>query len=183
MAAEMLKIRILLVEDEPLIRMLVAETLRDEGFEVIEASDADGAINELTQSTKFDVLLTDIRMPGKFDGLGVAALGPCIGPVYAADHRDRLCGRAYATVKGVWPPGPSPKEALSPGRGSGGDSEGAFREFRLSQIGGGVRQTAWYVKWAARWRSSSCSPAIKVVLRGNQDGCAGADRTLGAALP
>ena len=92
MAAEMLKIRILLVEDEPLIRMLVAETLRDEGFEVIEASDADGAI--------FAVLLTDIRMPGKFDGLGVAAwaraLDPSMPLIIATGYADELTQRLKA---------------------------------------------------------------------------------------
>jgi DNA-binding response OmpR family regulator len=37
----------LLVEDNPLIGMLVAETLRDEDIEVIEVSDADGALQAL----------------------------------------------------------------------------------------------------------------------------------------
>ena len=60
----MVAAKILLVEDEGLIRMMTAEYLRDEGFEVVEAWDGDEAARLLDACDGFDVLFTDVRMPG-----------------------------------------------------------------------------------------------------------------------
>ena len=64
--------RVLLVEDEGLIRLVAAEALQDEGFEVVEAWDGDEAVRLLSGSDAFDVLFTDVRMPGALDGVDVA---------------------------------------------------------------------------------------------------------------
>ena len=64
--------RVLLVEDEVLIRLVAAELLRDEGFEVVEAWDGDEARGLIDGLDGFDVLFTDVQMPGKFDGIDVA---------------------------------------------------------------------------------------------------------------
>ncbi len=64
--------RVLLVEDETLIRLMAAELLRGEGFEVVEAWDGDAARGLLDGSDGFDVLFTDVQMPGTFDGIDVA---------------------------------------------------------------------------------------------------------------
>lgn len=64
--------RVLLVEDEPLIRLVTAEMLRDEGFEVFEAQHGDEACALLDDANDFDVLFTDVRMPGTLDGIDVA---------------------------------------------------------------------------------------------------------------
>jgi len=63
---------VLVVEDEVLIRLTLAATLRDEGFTVIEACDADEALVALA-TAPIDVLLTDVRMGGSMDGLELAA--------------------------------------------------------------------------------------------------------------
>ncbi len=63
---------VLVVEDEFLVRMTVAEYLRDEGFEVIEAGDADQALTMLKNGAKIDVLFSDVRMPGSIDGCELA---------------------------------------------------------------------------------------------------------------
>ncbi len=65
-------IRILLVEDEALIRVMVADFLADEGFEVTEARDGEEAVRLLDTVGGFDVLFTDVRMPGMLDGIDVA---------------------------------------------------------------------------------------------------------------
>ena len=65
--------RVLLVEDEPLVRAVMSETLCEEGFDVTEACDADEALEILASAPAFDLLLTDVHMPGCTDGLGVAA--------------------------------------------------------------------------------------------------------------
>lgn len=64
--------RILVVEDEVLIRALVAEELRDAGFVVIEAGQADEAWSYLAADGQADLLFTDIHMPGSMDGLQLA---------------------------------------------------------------------------------------------------------------
>lgn len=68
----MTSVRILLVEDEFLIRLLAAEVLQDEGFEVVEAEDGTQAIGLLDGPNGFDLLLTDVQMPGPVDGIQVA---------------------------------------------------------------------------------------------------------------
>jgi CheY-like chemotaxis protein len=63
---------ILVVEDEALIRMMIADDLRQAGFKIIEAANADDALKVLRTSVKVDMVLTDIRMPGSLDGLELA---------------------------------------------------------------------------------------------------------------
>jgi DNA-binding response OmpR family regulator len=66
---------ILLVEDEPLIRLIMAEELAEAGFEVREAETGDqaAALIEATPSY-FTLLVTDIHMPGTLDGIELARL-------------------------------------------------------------------------------------------------------------
>ncbi|HVZ04550.1 response regulator [Hyphomicrobium sp.] len=66
------KYRVLVVEDEILIRLSLADELRRAGFFVVEASNADEALSVLKATYDFDLLLTDVRMPGKIDGLALA---------------------------------------------------------------------------------------------------------------
>lgn len=60
---------VLVVEDEPIIRIDIADELRQWGYQVIEAGTADEAIVMLRSTAKIDVLLTDVWMPGSLDGL------------------------------------------------------------------------------------------------------------------
>ena len=63
--------RLLIVEDEQHQRELYALELRDEGYEVLEASNGKEAV-ELVKKEKFDLVILDIRMP-EMDG--IEALG------------------------------------------------------------------------------------------------------------
>ena len=63
---------VLLVEDELLVRELASEDLSDAGFEVTQASDGDEALTHLRGGRQFDLLFTDIRMPGETDGWELA---------------------------------------------------------------------------------------------------------------
>jgi CheY-like chemotaxis protein len=64
---------ILLVEDEVLVRMVLADTLRDAGYTVIEASNAHEALQILNvDSDVVRVIISDVRMPGSLDGVGLA---------------------------------------------------------------------------------------------------------------
>jgi CheY-like chemotaxis protein len=63
-AAQTAKLHVLLVEDEPLVNMMMAETLEDAGFEVCAVKDASEAVDHLNNDEAFDVMFTDIHMPG-----------------------------------------------------------------------------------------------------------------------
>jgi CheY-like chemotaxis protein len=63
---------VLIVEDEALIRMGAVRMIEDAGFEVIEAANADEAIQILESRSGIRVVFTDIHMPGSMDGLKLA---------------------------------------------------------------------------------------------------------------
>jgi CheY-like chemotaxis protein len=64
-------VRVLVVEDDPLIREIVVEALQDAGFDVIEASNGEEALDWCGKRIA-DVLVTDIRLPGQIDGWQIA---------------------------------------------------------------------------------------------------------------
>lgn len=63
--------RVLVVEDEGLIRIITAEHLRGSGYEVLEARNGDEAVLVL-KSFSVDLVITDFNMPGALNGLGLA---------------------------------------------------------------------------------------------------------------
>ena len=63
---------VLVVEDEPLLRMLAVDVVEEAGFIAIEAGDADEAVILLESRTDITLLFTDINMPGSMDGLKLA---------------------------------------------------------------------------------------------------------------
>jgi len=69
-----MKHRVLLVEDEAIVRLIGADALEDAGYEVIDAASADEALRILEAIEEIEVLFTDIRMPGSMDGLELAKL-------------------------------------------------------------------------------------------------------------
>ena len=64
--------KVLVVEDDEAIRDLAVIYLEEAGFSVITAATGDEAIQFLQRGITPDVLFTDIRMPGQFDGWTVA---------------------------------------------------------------------------------------------------------------
>jgi CheY-like chemotaxis protein len=63
---------VLVVEDEVLVRFMLAEDLRFAGYRVIEAVNADEALQILRHHTDVSLVISDIRMPGSMDGLALA---------------------------------------------------------------------------------------------------------------
>ncbi len=68
----MTAIRVLVVEDEFLIRMTLTEALSDEGFDVVEAASAEEALALIAGAGPFALLLTDLQLGGKGDGIALA---------------------------------------------------------------------------------------------------------------
>jgi CheY-like chemotaxis protein len=67
-----LRLIVMVVEDEALIRMDVVCELEKAGFEVIDAGDAQEALLVLQSRTDVAALFTDVNMPGEMDGIDLA---------------------------------------------------------------------------------------------------------------
>ena len=65
---------VLVVEDEFLVRATQVDILRDAGFRVLEAEDADEAFEVLKKRPEIKAVLTDVDMPGSLDGFEFARL-------------------------------------------------------------------------------------------------------------
>jgi CheY-like chemotaxis protein len=63
---------ILVVEDEDDVRDMVTTSLRDRGFSVLSVPNAEVALQILMEHVRFDLLFTDIMMPGTMDGFELA---------------------------------------------------------------------------------------------------------------
>ncbi|GGD87526.1 hypothetical protein GCM10011515_03870 [Tsuneonella deserti] len=77
-----------MAEDEPLLRELAIEDLTDAGHEVVAARNGDSALEVLHGDRGFDILFTDIRMPGQLDGWALATearrLVPALKVIYSS---------------------------------------------------------------------------------------------------
>ena len=92
---------VLIVEDEFLLRMDAVDMIAAAGFEVVEAANADQAIEILEARSDITVVFTDIQMPGSMDGLKLARAvrgrWPPIKIVATSGHidvRDAICPKA-----------------------------------------------------------------------------------------
>jgi CheY-like chemotaxis protein len=64
--------KVLVVEDEPIIRLGIVSSIEDAGHEVIEAANADEAVKRLSTEGGVRVIVTDVDMPGSMDGIELA---------------------------------------------------------------------------------------------------------------
>lgn len=65
---------VLVVEDEPLLRMAAVDMVEQAGFEAIEATDATQAVLILEKRLDIRIVFTDVDMPRGMDGMKLAAL-------------------------------------------------------------------------------------------------------------
>ena len=63
---------VLVVEDEPLVRIVAADALADGGIMAWEAADAEEALKVLDDHPRIGLIFTDVNMPGEMDGLDLA---------------------------------------------------------------------------------------------------------------
>src|SRR5690348_159246 len=71
-AAQAMAQTVLVVEDELMVRLPMAEYLRDCGYSVLEAGNAGEAIDVINNCGPVNVVFSDVRMPGAMDGFGLA---------------------------------------------------------------------------------------------------------------
>lgn len=71
---------LLVVEDDFLVRLTLVDALSDDGFEVLEAADAQEALNLICTRRDIAAMLTDINLPGGADGFALARAVRVIRP-------------------------------------------------------------------------------------------------------
>ena len=71
---------ILVVEDEFLIRFMLADSLRDIGYHVLEAASGEEGFDILISGQIVDLLVTDVRMPGGVDGMELTRRAKSLAP-------------------------------------------------------------------------------------------------------
>ncbi|MEJ0043254.1 MAG: response regulator [Rhizomicrobium sp.] len=71
--------KILIAEDEALLRLVAVETLRDAGYDVLEAVDGNEGLAVIQTAERIDLLVTDIKMPG-LNGYQLAEAGLRLRP-------------------------------------------------------------------------------------------------------
>ena len=93
--------KILIVEDEFLIRLTLMEVLMDEGYDVLEAENGPDALALVEGDPAITLLLTDIQMPGGMDGHTVAArareVRPSLPVIFMTGAPDTANGQNHAT--------------------------------------------------------------------------------------
>lgn len=71
---------VLVVEDDLLIRLILAEALQDDGYAVAEAANVLEAVAVVGRNPSFDALVTDVDMPGHLTGLDLANMVASVSP-------------------------------------------------------------------------------------------------------
>ena len=101
--------RILVVEDEYLIRLSLVEVLVDAGFRVLEADDAESALRLAATDGPVNLVLTDLQLPGALDGAALIVRlregRPGLPAIFTTGHperaahlcsgRDRVIGKPF----------------------------------------------------------------------------------------
>jgi CheY-like chemotaxis protein len=63
---------VLVVDDEPIVRMLMVDVLREAGYVAVEASDGPSALKIMQSNVRIDLLITDVGLPGGMNGRQIA---------------------------------------------------------------------------------------------------------------
>jgi CheY-like chemotaxis protein len=71
---------VLVIDDEPTVRMLVGEVLTENGYRAIEASDGPSGLSILNSDVRIDLLITDVGLPGGLNGRQVADAARMVRP-------------------------------------------------------------------------------------------------------
>ena len=71
---------VLVVDDEPTVRMLIVDVLEEAGYHAIEAVDGASGLKVLQSDARIDLLVTDVGLPGGMNGRQVADAGRALRP-------------------------------------------------------------------------------------------------------
>jgi CheY-like chemotaxis protein len=62
----------LIVEDQPFVGLVASDILRESGFEILHAYDADAAVVMLDEHPEIELMVTEAMLPGRIDGIELA---------------------------------------------------------------------------------------------------------------
>ncbi|WP_213881832.1 ATP-binding protein [Pseudomonas sp. dw_358] len=102
---------VLLVDDEPTVRMLLTEVLSELGYAVIEAADSVAGLKVLRSNVRIDLLITDVGLPGGMNGRQMAEAGREVRPRLKTLF---ITGYAEAAVMGEGDLGPGMQVLTKP---------------------------------------------------------------------
>jgi len=90
---------ILVVDDEPTVRMLVAEVLMENNYRVLEAGDGPSALRLLESSQRVDLMITDVGLPGGMNGRQLAEAARLLRSGLKVLF---ITGYAENATRGIW---------------------------------------------------------------------------------
>ena len=95
---------VLVIDDEPLVRMLVTDVLKELGYAAIEAIDGPSGLKILRSPARIDLLITDIGLPGGMDGGQIAEAARELRPAMKVLFITGFAGksRAQSRVHREW---------------------------------------------------------------------------------
>ncbi|MBB6155191.1 CheY-like chemotaxis protein [Pseudomonas sp. JAI115] len=100
--------RVLVVEDDEVLRWLMSDAVTLLGHQVTACTNADEALSKLGAASAFELIITDIQMPGSVDGLGLArtvwSKHPQIAVILVSGHIVPAPGRLPGNVRFVAKP-------------------------------------------------------------------------------
>ncbi|WP_139670781.1 PAS domain-containing sensor histidine kinase [Pseudomonas sp. F16(2018)] len=102
---------VLVVDDEPSVRMFVSEVLGSLGYVVVEAADSQAGFQVLCSDTRVDLLVTDIGLPGGFDGREMAEKARLSRPGLPVLF---MTGYVEPQILEDYPPGPAMAVIIKP---------------------------------------------------------------------
>jgi CheY-like chemotaxis protein len=95
---------VLLVEDEPSVRLLIAEVLRELGYALIEAANAEMAMPILASNVRLDLMITDVGLPG-LNGRQLAEIGrrhrPQLKVLFVTGYAEHATNRGDFLLPGM----------------------------------------------------------------------------------
>ncbi len=65
-------VTVLVIDDEPTVRMLIVDVLEEAGYKALEAEDGSSGLKILQRGVRIDLLITDVGLPGGMNGRQVA---------------------------------------------------------------------------------------------------------------
>lgn len=99
--------RILVVEDEALIRMLIVDTLEEAGHSVAEAADGEAALSMMEAMDDLALVISDIRMPridGYELGLAIRRLRPKLPLLFITGYAKEAAPQELADIRVILKP-------------------------------------------------------------------------------
>ena len=96
---------VMVIDDEPTIRMLISEVLEDQGYATIEASDGPSGMRVLRSAARIDLLITDVGLPDGMNGRQIAdaarELRPDLKVLFITGYAENAVVRSGHLEKGM----------------------------------------------------------------------------------